>query len=807
MVLVAHWFLAHTFFLAVLSIDIQRLEASNPHCPWLFGSLTIYAKLDELIRQNPSLTPVRVGVHQDAPPSTPASWQRRLAYQLNVILKGRAIKNISLLLVSLLPIFHTWVLISNQLLATMATLYTLTRPSVYDANLSTTFSSPFPMFTKQPLNQTQDPSWRLWKVLNPEEYSLVHLRIEVPTIVAFQPAGTVSQSVQQSLRSSTSTLDIVFWLLKILPIPMALTLLPLYALLLHLLKDAELLEAQRNRDDKAAPGHNQATLGDVVFSTLPRGFATDVELLATSKNGSAVSAVGLQNEVSFWRFKDTEPVAIRSYNPSSAETVSALALDDNGDFLAYGTALGIVNVCATSGEDVEACKPLVLLDDISGVTELRFTPPPSVTPRQKTGSNLRPRDPPAIIVCYANGTVMQSKFVPHPSAYPIKPVSSSTVVRAHIIPVHPTGYLLVAFSLDDGSVEIVETGDASEAARIRCNLLAGNPVDRVAMVYASRVKLAGDEQTIVGVTTDAGAISLWDATSSECLMLIDEPHGTINQLRLASLRPEICHLCGELPIDSLMVAISVPHVVIFYRAYFPSQSRHCSCPGSTPPAGAILSSGKRSRSSSVASSSPLSKRPPPASASSDPDPFSFPISGHGILSRRASEKESLRRPSDTLAPVGECEEAYTLGPLDRSSIRTDVTVVKAGEVAFERGGWDIMGGRAVGIRRISRSQGGHKPTTSHSILTMHSPGLTSTALDRWECWSYELGSSVLRGSALSSLPSDRHPSSSSTRSSEAASPADQNYPHLPFTRVVAFQVSDSMGVAGFGNTVGIVHFS
>lgn len=27
-VLVAHWFLAHTFFMAVLSIDIQRLEAS-----------------------------------------------------------------------------------------------------------------------------------------------------------------------------------------------------------------------------------------------------------------------------------------------------------------------------------------------------------------------------------------------------------------------------------------------------------------------------------------------------------------------------------------------------------------------------------------------------------------------------------------------------------------------------------------------------------------------------------------------------------------------------------------------------------
>lgn len=30
-VLVAHWFLAHTFFIAVLSIDIQRLEVGTQH--------------------------------------------------------------------------------------------------------------------------------------------------------------------------------------------------------------------------------------------------------------------------------------------------------------------------------------------------------------------------------------------------------------------------------------------------------------------------------------------------------------------------------------------------------------------------------------------------------------------------------------------------------------------------------------------------------------------------------------------------------------------------------------------------------
>lgn len=748
------------------------------------------------------------GAQQETPLPTSASWQQRVSYQLKVMLKGRAITHISLLLVSPLHLrsSKTQYLTSHQLLATTATLYVVTRPSVYDdADLSVTFSPSFPMFTKQPLNQTQDPSWWLWKVLNPEEHLLVHLRIEVPTIVAFQPAGTVSQGVQQSLRSSTPTLDIVLWLLKILPAPMAMTILPLYALLLYLLKDAELLEAQRNQDNKKAVSQQtDTTLGDhILFSTLPRGFATDVELLAASKNGQSVAAVGLQNEVSFWRTKNTEPIVIKSYNQATTETVSALALDDNGDFVAFGTASGTISVGAASGKDVKCCKPLVPPDNISGVTELHFSRRSSTALKQKTGPNSQPREPPPILACYGNGTAMQWTFVPHPFSYPIKPAASSAVLRANIIPVRSTGCLLVAFSLDDGSVEVVELGDAPETPRIRCCLHAGNPVDRVAKIYACRLKVADDEQTVIGVASDAGVVSLWDAASSECLLVIDEPHGTIDQLRLSPLRLETCRHCGELPIDSLVATLSVGHAIIFYRVYFPSQSRHCSCPGSTPQASAILSSGRRSRSSSVTSSSPFPRRLSSASTSSDPDTSSFPVSGHGILSRRASEKELLRRPSETLAPVDECEVGYALGPLDRPSPRTDITVIKVGETTCERGGWDIVGGTVVGVRRISRSQGGNKATTLCLTSSTHSPGLTSAALERWECWSYEFATSVLRGSAVSSLHGDHRPPSSSTSSSSA----NEDYHRLPFTRVVAFQVSDSLGVAGFGNTVGVFHFS
>lgn len=86
-VLVAHWFLAHTFFLAVLSIDIQRLE------------------LDELLRQNASLVPngesgdagdingVGLGIKDNTP------WSRFLARKRSFF-RRRITKDISLVLVS-----------------------------------------------------------------------------------------------------------------------------------------------------------------------------------------------------------------------------------------------------------------------------------------------------------------------------------------------------------------------------------------------------------------------------------------------------------------------------------------------------------------------------------------------------------------------------------------------------------------------------------------------------------------------------------------------------------------------------------
>ncbi len=97
-VLVAHWFLVHTFFVAVLSIDLQRLE------------------LEELLQQNASFTPSvePVALRQTAQPN---GRGRKFMTTLQGLLRGRATKNISLLLVRSLIVYPPRVLIIHVLSA------------------------------------------------------------------------------------------------------------------------------------------------------------------------------------------------------------------------------------------------------------------------------------------------------------------------------------------------------------------------------------------------------------------------------------------------------------------------------------------------------------------------------------------------------------------------------------------------------------------------------------------------------------------------------------------------------------------
>ncbi|KAG0705302.1 sterol-sensing domain of SREBP cleavage-activation-domain-containing protein [Suillus ampliporus] len=802
-VLVAHWFLAHTFFVAVLSVDIQRLE------------------LNQLLRQDPTLAPAASTSTRDALLEKNASNWQRVTLNVKESLKGRALTNISLLL----------------LLAITATLYVMTRPAAREIEAGFIIPSTAQQRTQAAHRRpdSQDPSWRVWKTLNPDEEPLVHLRLEVPTVVAFQPDTKAEQGYEHT-SGPARPVSVVFWLFKFVVLPISVTTATLYGLLLYLLKDAELLEAQRNRAeaDVPSPGGEKPLNGQASFKTLPRAFATDVELLASSKDCEVIAAVGLQNELSIWHFNDPCPILVdtsgvllsTASTSFSQERIAAIALDDAGEYCAIGTTCGTIGVWFIAGRSARPYATLAPHSISAGIRELHFAPPLQSVLKQKNGPQSRPCTPPPgppepepLVVAYENGAIAQWVMDGHASASFISPMSSEPILKSRLLRVRSDDRILAAFVLADGTLEVLGTCETRSAAPIRCALQPGSSADRVSKVDACKVKLDGRDHIIIGIASEAGVISLWDAGSSECIFILEENHGAIDQLRISNSRVVNCQFCGEPPMDSFMVSVSVGHNVIFHKVYITSQGRRCACPRNNPQQSTILelATGRRSRSSSVASSiGPSSvtstRRLSSASNTSAPDISAFPVSGHGILSRRVSEK-GLRRLSESyVLPhlTDEDDEDYSIcidPPISRPSTWSNVAVLRAGDAACERGGWDIAGEKIIGVRRISRA---HTKGALQLPPSSTSRGLTSAVLDRWEIWLFDTGVSKARSTALSNLTDDlplslRRSFLPSMYLSQPPSPTavPEEHPRLPFTRASPFLAIRGAAMAGFGNTVGL----
>jgi hypothetical protein len=349
---------------------------------------------------------------------------------------------------------------------------------------------------------------------------------------------------------------------------------------------------------------------------------------------------------------------------------------------------------------------------------------------------------------------------------------------------------------------------------------AGNPSDPVSRVSACSAELGGIQHLIIGAATEAGVVSLWDGRTGECIYILDGVHGDISNLRISPVPCETCRYCGELPLENFTVSFSVGNIVLFHRAYLSVQRRRCSCargvPRQTP--SRDIRNGKRSRSNSISSCvgsvspsnirSRLSKFAP--NDQSVLDTASFPVSGHGVHSRRASEKDAIRRTETLTLPLvtDEHESSHLVGPLDVSpsslSLRIstawhNLVVVRLSETSCDRGSWDVLESKLVGVRRKARSHGKTKCGTTTQINLGSSHGLTVAALDRWEFWTFDPSSSRLQTSPLSALV-DNHPTEHHSRSHSL------EVPRLPFTRVSPFFSSGSHGFGGFGNTVGVFNF-
>ncbi|KAF8267825.1 sterol-sensing domain of SREBP cleavage-activation-domain-containing protein [Lactarius quietus] len=507
-VLVAHWFLVHTFFVAVLSIDLQRLE------------------LEELLQQNASFTP---SVQPVTPGQTaqPDGRGRKFMTTLQGLLRGRATKNISLFM----------------LLATTGTLYFVTYPANrLNDTPSIPASIPLAQQRKQDLlSGAGDPAWHTWRMLNPREDPLVHLRIEAPTLLMFYPADTTQSTIrpQPTHRGRPSlsyswVVRIAVRMTHIVVLPIAATVTALYALLLYLLKDAERLEAQRHRaEPDSLPLQSMDPLKTpLTFSVLPRAHLTDIELLAVR--------VSLENEFILWTKESVEPIKLGAADvlgagPSNlSAAITALALDDTGSLCAAGTGAGVVAIWAISA--------------------------PTIGRPQR-------------VLRGASSAIVKWDGATPDSPVLIAPPQGRHVLWSSVLRIPDTNRLVAACAIEDGSIDIIELVPGFEPPLATdCRLQAGNPTDTVASFHASRGHLP------LGGTTNC------------CIALLEEPHGALSALRLcpASSKPCMTYITSAAASSSSRSRCTC---------------LHNTTPHETPPWGPPL--GLHSRNSSTASTTPV----------------------------------------------------------------------------------------------------------------------------------------------------------------------------------------------------------
>ncbi|KAF9068353.1 sterol regulatory element binding protein cleavage-activating protein [Rhodocollybia butyracea] len=801
-VLVAHWFLAHTFFLAVLSIDMQRLE------------------LEELIRQDSGLA---LSATESSPTKPNSSW-RILTRKL---FRGRATKNLSLFL----------------LLAITATLYYITMPASSSEAPINPQATPHGALFRNPDKITAIPNKdmgsdsRIWNLLNPTNTAL-HIRIEAPTFLTLRPNTDSikfnNPGEHKNYRSFARTLRTVFWLGKIMVLPIAATTFLLWLLCLYLLKDTELLDAQQNRAEppKSSPSAEElaALERHVSFSTLPRTFSSDVELIATSSDGRVAMTVGLHNEVTIWRTDlsdhfsiDVSDILLQFPGSSSASsTLTSVAMDDDGDYCAVGTGAGVIAVWDIRNDNVRSLPQLSLPDSSAGVVEMQFIPrfggtsPPISTPASPV---LAPLHAVHLVAVYESGAVAKYAVKDLSGLVYIKPSHSGSVVRSKLVRVKPENRLVVAFCLNDGFLELFDAGDSNALIPDDFCVQAGNLLDIVTTVHIGCAPMAGEKRVIIATATEAGIVSLWDGHTGDCIRILEEAYGRINQLRVSLVPAENCRSCGHLPSDSFLLSFSVDHVVRFFKQFVTDGSRRCSCASITTTHRKKMSMdnslGGRSRASSISSVGSTSPMISQIKKFTNSDVSPFPVSGHGVHSRRASEKESNRRVSGTFSLQIDNEDSElrkTVGPREVSRFPSlvwqDAYIIRVGDTTCDRGGWDIYDGKIIGVRRKSRGSPSNRVTSpSCALKALSVQGLSMSTLDRWEIWSFDPCTTLLQSSPLSSvLVVNNELDLSSPSHLQSSASYRSIIPRLPFTRVTPFIVTRSRSLAGFGNTLGVFDF-
>ncbi|WVQ79132.1 hypothetical protein IAT38_001227 [Cryptococcus sp. DSM 104549] len=304
-VIVTDWFMLHTFFLTVLSIDAQRLELADVLASNKVGPTTPV--------ENESVADAQ------AEKQGGFNWRR--------LLRARTTKSGSLLLLLFTVGLLYWLAQRHSApLNNTASLYGYTPTPRSSSSFHFPTPTPTPFHTTPADLPHLSPADKFWRALNPHGWPFIRVVVPPASLIVLPKTGhhMLPKDIRK-LSLPTSRLVLprlkpLFYLFKVVVLPQAVTAFALYALCLYLLKDADLLDAQRDRlgrvDDRGeeseSPGSAKSkskfgttSLGGALRAhMLPCSHESDVDLIAASPDGRLALSVGTGNTLCLWRFAD-----------------------------------------------------------------------------------------------------------------------------------------------------------------------------------------------------------------------------------------------------------------------------------------------------------------------------------------------------------------------------------------------------------------------------------------------------------------------------------------------------------------------
>ncbi|CAE6348049.1 unnamed protein product [Rhizoctonia solani] len=841
-VLVAHWFLIHTFFLAVLSIDLQRLE------------------LSDVLRQGSS-SPRNASNALD-------QRRSRTRFGIRQIFKTKAARNVSLMLVLAITgglYYYSGPLASSRVVGSTNNAFETERQTIHHLtptqSVSTPHTAPYHPSSHVPYQPTTpappSTSVIIWRTLNPPNDPLVHIRVEPPVLVLFPQPTDMREDQAKPMGWSyrVRRLRPVLWTLKVLVLPIAATLAGLYGLLLHLLRNSELRAAQRDRIDSLIEGdaeehererererekEEQEKKIAGTFTTLPRGSKSDLGKIQTSRDGKVVAAVSVEGVVLVWSepvkglSRASSPGRIEQANGSASNgskttrpppaiipipvagmRATSLAIDFKGRRLAVAGG-GVVQTW-----DISQGSPVLgrcLLqnagDNVRDLKFLRSKQSEHFGAFPSSFTSTQPSPKHTLLVAYEDGTVLEWDC-------------DTGVVLARIVPRYPHSraslfvletFVAIAFSNPDGHIDVYRRHLDNDRVASYTPVMSPK-VPGVIAIDVHEWSLG----ILLATLTATGHAAVWGTNVAPIVEMdlaltshyeassISEASPNSGRIVLlpAPPTPPPCRQCGLPPPCTFTIAFSLPsasngptnHVPIVYirRASVLYQPGRCSC---QPISIASTLAGPRVISFGFPSGVRVVSGLGIGGVNGGTAINEFPVSIHGL--RRASssygrhsfESSSSTGTEDLTPDVSKDYSAFlappTLngGPAENGHAHSPKYVVGTDvrweqhtvEESCENGQWEIVGTRVVGIRRKSRA---YKPSNENgasgslTAATKHE-NLPNSVLERWEVWQVDTATTELpRGTSILSRLCEGHEAiPARTTGQSGETPDPRRSPHI-----------------------------